>query len=98
MHLTGPVGTQCTEKLLSPCPLWVPNNGRCAPSDHIFLSPALCPVKVRLMNKPLDYSVELTSPQKKAVPVASLVISQESSCPVETCPKSRAVSKQHLCL
>lgn len=60
MHLTGPLGTQCTEKLLSLCPLWVPNNGRCAPTDHIFPSPALCPVKVRLVNKPLDYSVELT--------------------------------------
>ncbi|EDL93023.1 eukaryotic translation initiation factor 4E binding protein 2, isoform CRA_a [Rattus norvegicus] len=98
VHLTGPVGTPCTEKLQSPCPLWVPNNGRCALSSHIFPSPALCPLKVRLMNKPMDYSVELTGPQTKAVLVASLVISQESSCPIKICPQSRTVSKQHLCL
>lgn len=50
------------------------------------------------MNKPMDYSVELTGPQTKAVLVASLVISQESSCPIRICPQSRTVSKQQLCL
>lgn len=50
------------------------------------------------MSKPMDYSVELTGPQTKAVLVASLVISQESSCPVKICPQSRTVSKQQLCL
>lgn len=59
MHLTGPVGTQWTEKPQSPFPLWVPNHGRCAPLDHTFPSPARCPVKVRLMNEPTDHSVEL---------------------------------------
>lgn len=103
MHLTGPVGTQRTEKLQSPVPLWVPNNGRCSPSEHIFLSPALCPVKVRLVKKPMDDCVELSNPQRK-VHSERQSLERPWSFPknlpalLRLAPKSRMVSKQHLCL